>query len=168
MKKKDLMMLAAALVLAAGAGSSYAYLTAHDGVTNVFGVAEVGPRIIEDFEPEPPEPGKAIKKAPKIESNSDTDCYVRMRYEFSSSDAEALCEPIEANQGWTRKEDGWYYWGSAVRPGEGTGTLFDRIQVKPGVTQEEVDAARPFDILVYAEATDASGGDAETAWASMD
>lgn len=166
MKKKNLMMLTGmmAAVLAAGAYTSYAYLTAQDDVDNTFDVAEVDITVQEDFEPEPPEPGKLIRKAPRVRSSSDTDCYVRMRYAFTDSDAEALCEPIEINQGWSQKSDGYYYWDGAVGPGEETGTLFDHIQVKDGITKDDI---IPFDILVYAEAVQAAGMNAEESWAMM-
>lgn len=164
MKKKYLMMLAVMLLLSAAMGTTYAYLTARDDVENMFDVAEVKPTVEEDFEPEPPEPGKVIKKAPKVQSNSDTDCYVRIRCVFSDSDAEALCEPIEINPGWTWKSDGYYYWENVVRPGEETGTLFDYVKVKEGISKDDI---IPFDILVYTEAVQAKGKSAEEAWASM-
>lgn len=166
MKKKNLIALAVVmLVLVSGIYTSYAYLTAQDDVDNTFDVAEVNTVIEEDFDPEPLEPGKVIKKAPKLQSNSDTDCYVRMRYVFTNSDAETLCEPIKINNGWEQKTDGYYYWNRAVGPGEETGTLFDYIQIKEGVTEDDM---IPFDILVYAEAVQAKGLSANEAWASMD
>lgn len=167
MKKKNLIMPAVmlALTLAAGTYTSYAYLTAQDDVDNTFDTADVDITVEEDFEPEPPEPGKIIKKAPRVQSGSDTDCYVRMRYVFTSSDAEALCEPIKINNGWTQKTDGYYYWDSIVKPGAETRTLFDHIQVRDGITEDEI---IPFDILVYAEAVQAKGQSPEEAWASME
>lgn len=167
MKKKNRMMLTGmmAAVLAAGAYTSYAYLTARDDVDNTFDVAEADITVQEDFEPEPPESGKLIKKAPRVQSRSDTDCYVRMRYAFTDSDAEVLCEPIEINPGWSKKSDGYYYWDGTVGPGEETGTLFDHIQVKDGITEEDI---IPFDILVYAEAVQAAGMNAEESWAMVD
>ncbi len=164
MKKKNLAVLAAALVLAAGAGTSYAYLTAQDDVTNTFDTAEVETVIEEEFHPEPPQPGKIIKKAPRVRSLSDTDCFVRMRYEFSNSDAQALCEPITANQGWTMRSDGYYYWDGILEPGQATRTLFDEIRIKSDIQEREL---LPFDILVYAEAVQSEGMDVQTAWASM-
>ena len=158
-------LIAAALTLTAGLGTTCAYLTARDSVENTFDVSEVDITVEEGFEPTPPEPGKAIKKAPKIRSGSDTDCYVRMRYEFTSSDAEKLCEPVKVNPGWTKKSDGYYYWNGIVKPGEETGTLFDRIQIKSGIAKEEL---IPFDILVYAEAVQAKGQSLESAWACVD
>lgn len=164
MKKKNLMIFAIMLILAAGVYTSYAYLTAQDDVDNMFDAAEVDITVDEDFKPEPPEPGKVIKKAPRVRSSSDADCYVRMRYAFTDSAAEAICEPLEINPGWSRKSDGYYYWNGSIGPGEETGTLFDHIQVKEGITK---DGMIPFDILIYAEAVQTGGMTAEEAWASM-
>lgn len=157
-------MLAIVLILAATTGITYAYLTAKDDVENTFDVSEVDITVDEDFEPEPPEPGKVIKKAPKVQSSSDTYCYVRIRYNFSSSDAEALCEPIEINYGWSLGADGYYYWDNVVEPGGETGTLFDYVKIKDGIKTDDI---IPFDILVYAEAVQTNGLSAEEAWASM-
>lgn len=167
MKKKNLVISLALLVLilTAGVYTAYAYLTAQDDVENTFDAAEVDVSVDEDFEPEPPGPGSVIKKAPRVHSHSDTDCYVRMRYVFTDSDAEALCEPVEINRGWSKKADGCYYWNGSVGPGEETGTLFDRIQIKSGIGKDDIP---PFDILVYAEAVQAGGMTEEEAWASMD
>ncbi len=164
-KKYWIPLIAAALTMTAGLGTTYAYLTAQDSVENTFDAAEVDITVEEGFEPTPPEPGKVIKKAPRIRSDSDTDCYVRMRYEFTSSDAEKLCESVKTNPGWTKKSDGYYYWNSIVKPGGETGTLFDRIQIRSGITAEEI---IPFDILVYAEAVQAKGQSLASAWASVD
>lgn len=165
MKREELLGLFAALIIAAGVGTSYAYLTAQDEVENVFDVSEVDISIEEDFVPDPPEPGKVIKKAPWIRSDSDTSCYVRMRYEFTNSDAAALCEPVLINPGWTLEGDGFYYWDNVLSPGETTGTLFDQVKIKSGITQDDI---IPFDILVYAEAVQAKGLSAQEAWAAMD
>lgn len=165
MRRKHLGILAASLVIAASAGVTYAYLTAQDQVENTFDAAEAEIVVEEDFVPEPPEPGKTIKKAPRVRNVSDTDCYVRILCVFSDSDAESLCEPTEIQSGWEAKDDGYFYWNSAVRPGEETGALFEYVRIREDISETDM---IPFDILVYAEAVQAHGMTAAEAWAWMD
>lgn len=165
MKRKNWIIVAGLLVAAAGAGTSHAYLTAQDQVDNVFNASAVDITVEEDFEPEPPEPGKRIKKAPRVHSESDVECYVRIRYAFTDSDAEKLCEPVRINPGWTLKDDGYYYWEKTVSPGKETGALFDCIEVKKEIAEEDI---IPFDILVYAEAVQAGELSETEAWAGVD
>lgn len=166
LKKRNRIIIPAALILALTAGiyTSYAYLTAQDDVDNTFDAAEVKITVEENFDPEPPKPGQVIKKAPKVQSGSDTNCYVRMHCVFTDSGAEALCEPVKINKGWEKKTDGYYYWNGVLGPGEETGTLFDQIRIKGEITAEDI---IPFDILVYAEAVQANGLSADEAWTSM-
>lgn len=161
MKKFIFAVVAASLLLGVGAGVSYAYLTAQDEADNAFGVSSVDIGIEENFDP-PGEvaPGQVITKAPRIQSSSDTDCYVRVSVRFSSSEAEKLTEPLVINSGWQRGEDGYYYWTSPLGPGQKTGTLFDRVTIR----QDAGDDIPPFRILVYAEAVACRNFSMQEAW----
>lgn len=165
MKKQVATILAAALVLGAGAGTSYAYLTGQDQAENGFRASEVDVDIEETFDPVPEiNPGTTIVKAPSVLSRSDIECYVRVMIRFSDSDAENFCEPLNINKGWSRGEDGYYYWDRKLKPGERTGTVFDRVKIRSDVPGEEV---KPFEILVYAEAVQCQGQTMEEAWEVM-
>lgn len=164
---KRIKLFAAVMVciLSAAAGITYAYLTSADDAKNTFDAAKADIKIIEEFDPpKDPVPGDIITKSPKVHSDSDTDCYVRIRVEFTN-DAGSICEPLIINPGWKGSDDGYYYWEQALAPGKETGTLFDTVKIKDGIKKEEI---KPFDILVYAESVQAGGAAAEDAWKAMD
>lgn len=166
MRKRVIAVTAAALLLGAGAGTTYAYLTGQDRAENIFQASKTEIAIEEGFEPPAdPSPGSVIKKAPRAVSSSGTECYVRMMVQFSDSAAKACCEPLAINGGWSQRADGYYYWLEKVQPGERTGTLFDTVKIRADVKQEEIP---DFDILVYAEAVQCVGREMEEAWAAMD
>lgn len=158
-------MLAATLILGVGAGTSYAYLTGTDDVENRFLASKTEISVEENFTPVPElSPGLVITKAPRVLSASSTPCYVRMRVSFSDRDAEAFCESLSINQGWTKKEDGYYYWEEPLEPGQQTGTLFDSVTIKAETDKEDL---KPFDVYVYAEAVQGRNADQESAWEAM-
>lgn len=161
MKKFIVAVMTAALFLGVGAGASYAYLTAQDGADNPFRVSSVDIGIEENFKP-PGEvtPGQVITKAPRLRSSSDTDCYVRMSVRFSSSEAEALTEPLRINAGWQKGQDGFYYWQERLAPGATTGTLFDSVKIREDARAD----IPPFRILVYAEAVACKNLSMNEAW----
>lgn len=164
MRRYVFVFLTAAVLLGAGAGISYAYLTGQAQQVNRFCGASTEIRIKEDFDP-PDEikPGGIIKKVPVIENVSDIPCYVRVSVRFSDSEAQKACEPLEMKAGWGEGADGWYYWDSALMPGKHTGPLFEQIRIRKDV-KEDVPS---FDVLVYAEAVCCGKKDPETAWREM-
>lgn len=165
MRKRIVIILAATLAAGVGAGTSYAYLTGQDEVENVFQASGTEITVEEEFTPiEEVTPGCVIKKAPRIVSQSSTLCYVRMRVNFSDQDAQKKCLPLEINPGWIEKEDGFYYWQKPLKPGESTGTLFDKVTIRSDVKKEELEA---FDLDVYAEAVPCGGLNEEQAWSAM-
>lgn len=165
MKKVKITAVLMVCILAAAAGVTCAYLISGDNAENTFDVAKVDTRIIEKFDPpDDPVPGDVISKAPKVHSDSDTDCYVRIRVEFTN-DAQAICEPLSINSGWKLSDDGYYYWENVLAPGRDTGTLFDEVRIKDSIDQADI---KPFDILVYTEAVQAAGISADNAWNTMD
>lgn len=165
MKKKILGVMAAALILGMGAGTSYAYLTGRDQADNYFAASETKIEIQETFTPVSKlTPGMVITKAPRAVSSSDVSCYVRMTVRFSDSEAESFCEPLVIRQGWSDRGDGYYYWEKELQPGETTDALFDSVAVKKDAGAEEL---KPFEILVYAEAVQSRGMGMEEAWRTL-
>lgn len=164
MKNLIIVIVASALFLGVGAGVSYAYLSAQEYAGNEFGTADVAISVREDFEPPGTvTPGQTVKKAPRIESISGTDCYVRAAVRFSDSDMQEACEPLVIGSGWEAGTDGYYYWKQRLKPGEATGALFDGIKIR-------TDAAEPvpFDIYVYAEAVQCGELGEQEAWENME
>lgn len=165
MKRSMIAGMAAAVLLGAGAGTSYAYLTDRDDVENIFQVSEVNISIKEEFPPVPEiGPGMVITKSPRVVSSSSTDCYVRAMVRFSDSGAENFCQPLTINSGWSRKEDGYYYWQEKLKPGQTTGSIFDKVEIRASAAQEELVG---FDVLVYAEAVQCGSLGQEDAWSTM-
>lgn len=156
----------AAMIFSVVLGTSFSYLTANDSAVNVLDVCSVEAPVVEKFTPPGQiHPGDRISKSPQMRNNGDSPCYVRMRFEFSDSDAEKICETISGNAGWTKKEDGFYYWRTALKPGEETGTLFDMVLIKSTISQDEV---IPFSILVYGESVGCGNMDMQQAWQTVD
>lgn len=164
MKRYLFVLLAVSLLLGCGAGVSYAYLTGDESKVNRFQAAEVEITVKEEFDP--PDkilPGQIIKKAPSVSSTSNVPCYVRLSVRFSDSDGEKMCEPLVISDGWSKKEDGWYYWNSALMPGQTTAPVFQQIKLK-GEMKEEI---TNFDVIVYAEAVCCGQDSADAAWEKM-
>lgn len=154
-----------ACIFSAAAGVTCAYLIADDSAENTLNGSKVETTIVEEFEPEDdPGPGSVIKKIPKIHSDSNVACYVRAMVQFTN-DGDKLCEPLEIREGWTLNADGYFYWKEPLPPGEDTGALFDLVKLRTDIDAEDI---QPFDILVYAEAVQAKGMEADQAWAAMD
>lgn len=154
-----------ACLFSAAAGVTCAYLIAEDSVENTLNGSKVETTIVEEFEPpDDPGPGTVVKKSPRVHSDSNVECYVRARVDFTN-DGDKLCEPLQISSGWTLKSDGYYYWEGTLSPGEDTETLFETVKLKSDIEKEDI---LPFDILVYAEAVQAKGTEAEQAWAAID
>lgn len=165
MRKYALALMGAALLLGAGAGVSLAYLTASQETVNRFGAVDTQIQIEEEFSP-PGElkPGTVIPKEPSIKNTASESCYVRASICFTNSDAQALCDALSISSGWTKKEDGWYYWDSPLLPQASTAPLFRQIRIR-GDAKGECPA---FDVLVYAEAVCCGDKSAQEAWNDMD
>lgn len=165
MKKIAAVML---ILMIAGisTGAVFAYLTAQDEVLNEITAANTDISISEEFDP-PKElnPGITIPKSVMITSHSSADCYIRVMVRFSSLEAEESCEPLQIMEGWTRGEDGYYYWKEKVKPGEQTGELFHSVKIKQDVEKEDL---KDFELLVYAEAVSCGQESMQDAWKKMD
>ena len=177
MKKKYLIFLTACLlVVGTSFGVTYAYLTATDQKVNVFKVGENKIEVEEEFEkPTELSPNQIIKKKPLVRNTGDIPCFVRVRVEFSDSDAAAFCEFMDGEknvialpegENWVKGKDGYYYYtkvlhpgepvtateanytGSGRKPGDATTPLFSKLHIKDGVSPELLIA---FNVYVYAE-----------------
>ena len=152
------------LILTVMLGTSHSYLTANDTVENVLDTCHVKAPVIEDFTvPDQIQPGDIIKKSPRMKNTGDTASYVRMRYVFSNSKAQQMCEEVQVHAGWNKKEDGFYYRNELLQPGEETESLFDEIVIK-----ENAESIPQFSVLVYGEAVAAQGKKCEEAWKMLD
>lgn len=163
MKKMMKTILPAACLIAALAsfGVTYAYLIASDAKLNEFSVGENDIELIEEFTaPEELKPGIEFNKNPYVRNTGDLPCLVRMRVDFSDSNAEQFCvleydghDGINLTGGWTDKSaDGYYYYTKILQPGEYTPALFDKVRIK-----EDGEDGNPkyemidFDIMIYVE-----------------
>jgi predicted ribosomally synthesized peptide with SipW-like signal peptide len=156
-----LCIVFALAVLAASFGVTYAYLADSEGRRNSFTVGETIIEVIEDYQPpEQLAPGVSFTKKPWVENTGNLPCYVRMRADFSDSQMQKLCEPLDIDTAdWAYNDaDGYYYYKHLLLPGKSTSALFTTVTVKQTITEngtertlEAVDM-QDFDILVYAEA----------------
>lgn len=150
MKKKIFIsVLLCFLICASCFDVTYAYLVAKDTAKNIFTVGEIEIEITENYEsPQELTAGTTFKKEPKITNTGNVPCYVRIRADFSSSEAEKLCSLDFDNTNWTEKQsDGYYYYKVLLQPGAETTTLFTSVTISNTATQIE-----DFDILIYGEA----------------
>lgn len=149
-----LLLLAAALFLSPGRLMTGSFLTADDSVRNTMYVGENITEIEEDFDP-PPEavPGESFVKSPRVRNIGNTPCTVRVRIDFSDSEAEALCEPLVICSGWIASPDGFLYWHEPLYPGEATDPVFEYIRFKSDADSGELSEAfnKGFRVYVYAE-----------------
>lgn len=163
-KKLLTAVVGSGLILSVMLGTSHSYLTANDTVENVLDTCHVKAPVIEDFTvPDQVQPGDIIKKSPRMKNTGDTACYVRLRYVFSNSQAQQMCEEVQVHAEWNKKEDGFYYRNEPLQPGEETESLFDEIVIK-----ENAESIPQFSVLVYGEAVAAQGKECEEAWKMLD
>lgn len=162
MKRMMIWMLLLLIGTSMSAACTYAYLTDQDRAENKVDVTENRIHIEEVFEPPTdPAPGSVIKKAPSIVNDSRVEVYVRMSAVFSDSAAEELCLPLVISSHWKKGTDGYYYYDRALKAGEKTEPLFEKLILKEEITPEQI---VPFDVLVYAESVQSYGFTAEEAW----
>lgn len=148
--KKLIIAMAVFLLLGISSGVVLSYLSGEDALVNEVTAARTDIEVVEDFEPpEILEPGMEIRKVPRIHNLEKSPCYVRVRYEFSSLEAEEICEELEILDGWSFREDGYYYWKDVLMPGETTGPLFEKVVLRKDAKEQDLS---PFELLIYAEA----------------
>lgn len=134
MKKKTILMLATmVLLLTVTVGSTIAYLVTSSGpVENKFTPAEVKSSVQESFMDN-------VKKDVAIKNEGNTDAKIRVAIVVTWKDANdankktTLAErpalgtdysmTLDLTQGWSKGEDGYYYWQHSVAPHAQTGVL---------------------------------------------
>lgn len=174
MRKKRLVivsLLSCLGLVGASFGLTYAFLFADTAKPNVFTVGKNEVEIEEDFEPPTDlEKCTGFKKVVQIKNTGNISCYVRVRVDFSDSDALAFCTPdydsdaiFSKGEPWYYCEaDGYYYYKDALPPFKKdevngiTSPLFKWVDV------EENAAKINFDIMVYSESCEA--GDYSGFW----
>lgn len=179
MKKKTtiLLLIACLAVMGASFGITYAYLTSSQTVMNEFTVGENSIEVVEEYDPpEKLRQGLTIDKKVTVKNTGSLPCYVRVRVEFSDSDAEAFCVVdyhTAPGDKWVREADGFYYYTEALdlyQAAEGTeqekgvtDALFDTVKIRDETegTYTMID----FDIYVYAESVEQGAfTDYKAAW----
>lgn len=166
LKKFTGFFLLSCLVIGIVGYSTYAYLIDKGVATNELGIARTSAVIEENFTPtKNPNPGDVIPKNPKVRNTCGEPIYVRMRADFSDSDAEKQCEPLSIDSSWSKSSDGYYYYNKVLNSGESTSSLFQSVKIKSSVVKDEI---IPFDIICYCESVQAYGfSSASDAWNSI-
>jgi len=153
-KKLTLSLLLIAAVLVFGTGLVTLALVADktDTLDNTFKLGNVTTEIEEEFEKT--QSVTTFKKEPVVINTGENDCYVRVRVSISPEEAllivgnEQVFGGSLANWGYY---NGYYYYKTALKPGEKTTPLFNTVTVK----NEYVDTIEGFEVTVYQEAVQA-------------
>lgn len=143
MKKKSLILgvFAVAALLFTTVGSTMALMKAQtEELTNSF---EPGSVITEIME------GEDGFKNPMVINQGENACYVRVSVLISPAKALENVE-LTGGEGWTLKEDGYYYYNEPLAPGEVTGAVFETIKIKEGVDWSKL-GIEDFEVTVYEE-----------------
>lgn len=143
------------LFLIGSCGSVLAYLTSSDSAGNSFKVGACNTQIEEKYKPpDEIDPGCSFTKDVKITNTGPSDCYVRVKAVFSDEDMGKYCKvdwnTIDFDYD---SDDGYYYYRNKLKADETTESLFTSITVDENIPADEI---KPFDILVYSEACEAS------------
>lgn len=121
-KKKLLLLLGIGVLIVLG--STIAYFTTSTDITNYFKVALYQNEIVEQFiSPDNWTPGTTTDKTITVKNTGSIDMAVRVSYieEWTSANGSKLslkdsngnvASIINFNEGWTKNDDGYYYYGS--------------------------------------------------------
>ena len=162
-KLTALLSLLMAMILVAGSGI-LAYLIDADRAKNEITIGSNTIQIEEEFTP-PAEvkPGVTFTKNVKVKNTGPTDCYVRIKAVFTTSDMEKFCEVDWNTTDWIYSPaDNYWYYPRYICEGEKTPSLFTKVSVKERYdfdgdgTEEDGEiipeaVIQDFDIIVYAE-----------------
>ncbi len=157
MKKKTLiLMLSVVAVAAAAIGGTLAYFSFQaNPANNTFTVGNVKIELTEpDWNADNASnvyPGETLAKNPIVTNIGSNPCMVRIKVE--KDDRIIL---VGVNSNWTLDEDGYYYYNSALAPGEATPALFTGIQVPDDFTNED---SGGYSVKVTAQAVQSEGYD---------
>ena len=148
----SLLMIVGVLVFGTGLVTLALLSDKTDDLENTFELGNVTTEIEEEFEKT--QSATTFKKEPVIVNTGENDCYVRVRVSISPEEAllivgdEQVFGGSKANWGYY---NGYYYYKSALKPGEKTTALFNTVTVK----NEYVDTIEGFEVTVYQEAVQA-------------
>lgn len=177
LKKKHAVLILSAAVLSFIV-YTFAFFTGSDVVTNRFSgenhpeeEKEVDIVVTEKFDPPPEKNDYPFQKTVQIKNTGNTDCYIRVRLEFSSSEIRDISQVSNDDdkdrdeayinaadfpfstlpEGWEYKAlDGFYYYTQPVPPGQYTTALIKWVRtIFPDDRSIDTDE---YDILVYSEA----------------
>lgn len=141
----------------------YSYFMTQETAENLFRMGSNRIELIEEFkQPEILEPGAVITKKIQVKNTGLSECGVRVKAVFTTSDMEQLCDVDWNTEDWILKEDHYYYYREIIKPQELTSPLFTEVVIKSDTIASQI---QPFDVLVYAESYEAElGEDYETVW----
>ena len=185
-KKTRIATILALVLVISCIGGVAAYYNDADNSVNTMTVGGSNVSIVENFDP-PKEilPGTVITKEVSVVNMGPSECYVRVKAVFTTSDMEKYCTvdwnlyDAETNPtGWIYdEEDNFWYYPVEMKDNDHTTNLFNTITVAThydfngdGVIDEETEAIpesviESFDVLVYTEAYQSRGyDDYKDAW----
>ncbi len=152
MKRKKtagtVLLGAVALVLAGGvtAGQALAYFTSY---------ASAGGRVqlsLGFTETETNDTVRDWTKHISITNTGENDCYIRVKV-FAGEKYRDFLEYSQEGESWVQDEDGYWYYGQVVMPGETTGELLVRLhREKLSMTVEDGEEEE-FNVIVVQECT---------------
>ena len=149
MKKRILYIAAIIICLSLITGGTYAYYTTSDTARNVITSGGVEVAVVEQqlvngtlqpypSQPIPVMPATTVSKIVSVQSTEQA-AWVRMNYTLTVYDADGKKMDIPADElakvivitpdatNWTLK-DGWWYYNTAVKGGETTKPLFEKVE----------------------------------------
>lgn len=170
MLNKKTIVLAAAIVCIAAmlAAGTLAYFVAEETAYNVITTGTLDMILHEETdngEPWPEKgitgvvPGTQVTKKVYVENDGTVDFYARIKVEKAITAAEGVEAELNFEhitldintEKWTEnKKDGYYYYNTALKPGEATEPLFTAVSFGPELGNEYQNCT--VEITVYAEA----------------
>lgn len=151
------------ITLLAGILRVYGYFQDMASVDNFFQIGGNRVELVEEFQqPDILASGSVITKRIQVKNMGISECYVRIRAEFTSNDMKELCNVDWNEEDWIKGDDDFYYYRYILESQEVTNPLFSEVVIQEGVAETQI---QPFDILVYAESYQAEEeSDYESIW----
>jgi hypothetical protein len=149
-KRIIVSILAIVLLLAIGLGNFSvirAYYSDADEAYNRITLGHIDFEIVEDFDPQPVEPGSVSKKEVTILNTGNVPVYVRVQSNVSNETIKANLTIDYNLDDWTYSNNYWYY-KDPIQPGESTLDLFTTVTVNDDA---DPDILSDFQIYIIAE-----------------
>ena len=160
--KKRIFVIAAILCIAAILTTgTLAFFTAEKTAFNVITTGTLEMKLVEettDGRPFPEDgvsgvmPGQVVDKVVYVENTGNVDFYARIALEMTATASDGSALSVEHmlldidTENWTEK-DGFYYYNSAVRPGEATEPLFRTVTFDTAMGNKYMDARFEIDVV---------------------